>query len=132
MTNILKLIEPRQVCHCCNQSVDNPRVLIDEGGRLINYKGVSAELTGKEFTIVIFLLKRPNYVFLKEIIYDHLYNLLPFCDWPEIKVIDTLICKIRKKLKNTGLVVKSHWGNGYSICVEPMFDIENNTKQKAA
>lgn len=122
----------QQVCHCCGQSVKYPEVLIDEGDRFINYKGVSSRLTSHEFTIAILLLRRPNFTFSKDKIFDEIYGLLPFCDWPDIKIVDVWICKIRKKLSGTGLIVKSHWGNGYSIILEPIPDNVNVSKQEAA
>jgi two-component system cell cycle response regulator CtrA len=34
---------------------------------------------------------------------------------PEIKIIDVLVCKIRKKLKPFGIEISTHWGRGYYL-----------------
>ena len=33
----------------------------------------------------------------------------------EEKIIDVLVCKIRKKLKPYGIDIKTHWGRGYYL-----------------
>jgi two-component system, cell cycle response regulator CtrA len=33
----------------------------------------------------------------------------------EIKIIDVMVCKIRKKLKRHGIDIRTHWGRGYSL-----------------
>lgn len=42
-------------------------------------------------------------------------------DEPDEKVVDVFICKLRKKLKDTGLRIESVWGVGYRLYVPPEF-----------
>lgn len=39
-------------------------------------------------------------------------------DIPDIKIIDVMICKIRKKLKHLGIEIETFWGKGYRISPE--------------
>lgn len=42
-------------------------------------------------------------------------------DGPEIKIVDVFICKLRAKLKDTGIVIETIWGSGYKLLtVEPV------------
>jgi len=34
---------------------------------------------------------------------------------PEIKIVDVLVCKIRKKLRPFGVEIKTIWGQGYML-----------------
>jgi two-component system cell cycle response regulator CtrA len=36
-------------------------------------------------------------------------------DVPELKIIDVFVCKIRRKIKGSGITVKTVWGEGYII-----------------
>lgn len=36
-------------------------------------------------------------------------------DAPEIKIVDVFICKIRRKLQGTGIVIETIWGVGYHL-----------------
>ena len=36
----------------------------------------------------------------------------------EEKIVDVLICKIRKKIKPYGIDIKTHWGRGYYLPAE--------------
>ncbi len=42
--------------------------------------------------------------------YSHNYD-----DWPEPKIVDIFICKLRAKLKRYGIRFETHWGTGYSL-----------------
>lgn len=37
---------------------------------------------------------------------------------PSIKVIDVVICKVRKKLRPHGLAISTRWGHGYALRAE--------------
>ena len=34
---------------------------------------------------------------------------------PEIKTVDVMICKLRRKLKRFGIEIETHWGDGYRL-----------------
>lgn len=72
-----------------------------------------AYLTGSEFAMFRILFERFGRVVSKEAFLDQMYQLTD--KEPDIKIIDVFICKMRKKLKRTGLDVRTWWGRGYSL-----------------
>lgn len=80
-------------------------------GRLKESFGVEPGLA----PILGMLLKR-NFV-SHESLYIVLYCDRPEADWPEPKVLDVQICKLRKRLKMFGLEIKTRWGEGWSMTV---------------
>lgn len=50
----------------------------------------------------------------REQLFDWLYQLRPN-EVPEIKILDVLICKIRKKVEPLGLRIDTLWGRGYGL-----------------
>lgn len=45
-------------------------------------------------------------------------------DAPEIKIIDVYVCKIRKKLVGSNILVNTAWGNGYYVAdAEPLLAV---------
>ncbi|KRE09934.1 hypothetical protein ASE63_05380 [Bosea sp. Root381] len=59
-------------------------------------------------------------------------------DIPDIKVIDVMVSKIRKKLRHMGVEIETRWGEGYSISapmkahVEGIIQVEHNKETAAA
>ena len=54
----------------------------------------------------------------KERAHNELYECGPDADVPNIKLLDTLICTIRRKLKPSGITIKTIWGEGWEISPE--------------
>lgn len=54
--------------------------------------------------------------------HDSLYTVLfagrPECDWPEPKLMDVQICKLRRVLKRHGISIKTRWGEGWLMSSE--------------
>jgi two-component system cell cycle response regulator CtrA len=76
-------------------------------------------LTGKEYEILEFLSLRRGTMLAKELLLHHLYGGV---DEPDIRVIDVFICKLRRKLAQTGNgnhYIQTVWGRGYML---PNFD----------
>ncbi len=71
-------------------------------------------LTVKEYAILELMFLRKGAVLRKEVFLNHLYGGL---DEPEIKIIDVLICKLRKKLAVVGAdtLIRTVWGQGYML-----------------
>lgn len=44
---------------------------------------------------------------------------------PEIKIVDVVICKIRKKLQRFGVEIVTHWGHGYGLRDRASFSRSN-------
>jgi two-component system cell cycle response regulator CtrA len=77
-------------------------------------EGKQVHLTGKEYSILELLVLRKGMVLTKEAFLNHLYGGL---DEPEVKIIDVFVCKLRKKLAQSGAdnMIGTVWGRGYMI-----------------
>jgi two-component system cell cycle response regulator CtrA len=51
----------------------------------------------------------------KEALLASIYYDSQECDIPEIKIIDVIICKLRKKIKHLGIEIETFWNKGYRI-----------------
>ena len=81
-----------------------------------NAAGERIHLTGKEFAILEALIMRRGGLVTRDALMGFLYNGI---DEPEIKIVDVLICKVRKKLNDHGVpgrLIDTVWGRGYRIC----------------
>lgn len=83
--------------------------------------GVDESLTSRLRTVfglepgqseVLGMLMKRNFV-THDSLYTVLYGGRPECDWPEEKIMDVQICKLRRKLKKHGVEVKTRWGEGW-------------------
>ena len=87
--------------------------------------GRQVQLTGKEFAILELMVLRKGMVLTKEAFLNHLYGGM---DEPDMKIIDVFICKLRKKLAQSGAdhLIETVWGRGYMIRephTEPVFPV---------
>ena len=82
--------------------------------RSVSIAGQPVHLTGKEYAILELLVMRKGMVLTKEVFLNHLYGGM---DEPEVKIIDVFICKLRKKLAESGArnVIGTVWGRGYTV-----------------
>ena len=81
---------------------------------------VRVHLTGKEYHLLECLALRVGNLCTKETLFNILYGGM---DEPELKIIDTFICKLRKKLAAAGQgrnYIETVWGRGY-VLREPAF-----------
>lgn len=70
-------------------------------------------LTTKESRIITILRSRPGHVFPRDTLMNALYFDKPDGDWPEPKIIDVFICKLRRKIAPTGCGIQTVYGRGY-------------------
>ena len=86
-------------------NLDSREVIVD---------GKPVHLTGKEYAILELMVLRKGMVLTKEAFLNHLYGGM---DEPEMKIIDVFICKLRKKLVQSGAgdIIETVWGRGYMI-----------------
>ena len=83
--------------------------------RLVTVDGNPVPLTPKEYEILELLSLCKGTILTKEMFLDHLYGGM---DEPELKIIDVLVCKLRKKLaRATGghNYIETAWGRGYFL-----------------
>lgn len=82
-----------------------------ETGRIREAFGLEPDLA----RILGMLLKR-NFV-SHESLYTVMYGHRPECEWPDAKVLDVQICKLRRRLKTYEITIKTRWGEGWSISI---------------
>jgi two-component system, cell cycle response regulator CtrA len=72
---------------------------VDLATKIVEVRGEQVPLTAKEYQVLELLSLRKGFVLTKEMFLNHLYGGLGA---PELKIIDVLICKLRKKLAGYG------------------------------
>ena len=83
--------------------------------KTVEVDGSPVHLTGKEYQMLELLSLRKGTTLTKEMFLNHLYGGM---DEPELKIIDVVICKLRKKLSEaTGgeTYIETVWGRGYVL-----------------
>lgn len=70
-------------------------------------------LTPYEARIIAALYKGKGEVVKKDSILYAMYH--DVLDVPDIKIVDVLVCKARKKLADYGVEIKTAWGRGYYL-----------------
>lgn len=100
-------------CPLCGNPLPPDEVLVDLEGGLIVGGGHVTQLTKQEFALFEALWTARPRVMTKE-------QLLAATaghgfDDREIKIVDVFVCKARKKLEPTGIVIDTAWGRGYRI-----------------
>jgi len=91
------------------------KFLINIDERVVLVDDQPVHLTGKEYGILELLSLRKGTILTKAMLLDHLYGGM---DEPELKIIDVLVCKLRKKLAQaTGgnHYIETVWGRGYVL-----------------
>lgn len=92
------------------------RIIVLEDALGMNAKNVPVDygLTALEASIFGMLDKQRGRALSRDRIFWALYG--DQNDPPATKIIDVVICRIRQKLAPFGLVIRTHWGVGYSLC----------------
>jgi two-component system cell cycle response regulator CtrA len=83
--------------------------------KTVEVSGNRIHMTGREYQILELLSLRKGTTLTKRMFLNHLYGGM---DEPELKIIDVLICKLRKKLSvATGgkNYIETVWGRGYVL-----------------
>lgn len=87
---------------------------LDTERRFVEKDGSELKLTTKEYELVEFLLKNKNIPFTREQLIEKIWG---YDYLGDLRVIDDLVKRIRKKLKqiNSELEISTVWGYGYKI-----------------
>ena len=82
----------------------------------VRFRDTAVRLTPKETAILEVMMLRKGAIVTKASLLTQLYGGV---DEPESKIIDVFICKLRKKLEQTGAVgyIGTAWGHGYVLTV---------------
>lgn len=103
-------------CPVCGGEIRNaPATLVEDRGMVVA-NGSFAVLTGSETTILRELIARFPAVASKERLYNALYA-LDIDGGAQEKIVDVMICKIRKKLAPLGIEITTSWGQGFALGV---------------
>lgn len=79
--------------------------------------GRFAAFTKLEATVFEAFLEKPGRVLSKTQLLDWVYSLTADDD-PDIKIVDVMVCKIRKKLEGMPVSIVTIWGQGYRLVKE--------------
>ncbi|MHC0037589.1 response regulator transcription factor [Pseudoneobacillus sp. C159] len=88
---------------------------INEDTYTVAINGQPIKFPKKEFELLLFLAKHPNRVFGRDDLIERIWG------WDfegEDRVIDLYIKRIRAKLKDASVVIKTVWGVGYQLLEE--------------
>ncbi len=108
-------------CGECGQLIehtnDSPIVkgglTLKPGFQTAEWLGQSVRFTASEFNTLVFIVKRGEVIARKMAIYTEVFEQPD--GTPEPKIVDVIVCKIRKKLASIGGdgLVGTVWGKGY-------------------
>lgn len=104
------------ICACptCGGDIDGIPAVWDAERGIIIANGRFALLTNQEARAVQSLIDRWPGIATKEQMHSDMYAHDPD-GGAEIKIIDVLVCKVRRKVKGMGIDITTHWGSGYAL-----------------
>lgn len=105
-------------CSCgCSSEVERLRDRVEKLEKSIGLKVVGwpvAGMSAMEWQMAQLLLRRQR--ISRESAFDAIYGSHHESDQPEsLRVIDTIVCRMRKRLRGYGITVKNVWHEGYYL-----------------
>jgi two-component system response regulator ResD len=85
---------------------------ISEIKRTVKEKGITIQLTPKEFDLLLFLCKNPDQVFNREQLLDKVWS---YDFMGDTRTVDTHVKNLREKLGFCNTNLKTVWGVGYKL-----------------
>src|SRR5258705_9865399 len=73
--------------------------------------GVAVSRRAGRGSVMGMLLKR-DFV-THDALYVVLYAARPECDWPDARIVDVQISRLRRALRRHGITIKTQWGEGW-------------------
>lgn len=83
---------------------------IDENDKLCYINSEAISLSKKEYELLAFLMKHPNYVHSREDLLKELWE-----NSVSLRTVDTTVSRLRKKLQEYGAYITTRLGFGYSF-----------------
>lgn len=102
------------ICPACGQRVEEPPAAYVESRGMVVANGRFALLTGLEGEVFGHLIRVYPNVAMKEKLHDQIYALDPD-GGANMRVLDVIICKLRKKLRPLGVEIDTAHGRGYAL-----------------
>lgn len=90
-------------------------IKIDKSAHLVKIDEQEIELSVKEFELLVYFIENQKVALSRERILNHVWNYDYFGD---ARTIDTHVKKLRSKLGEKGIYIKTIWGMGYKFEVE--------------
>ena len=87
-------------------------IVADKDAHVVTVDGEEAELSFKEFELLVFFMENEGVALPRERILNSVWNYDFFGD---ARTIDTHVKKLRQKLKDKGSYIKTIWGMGYKF-----------------
>ena len=88
---------------------------IDRDKGLVTYNGATTRLQHRQMEVFMFLYKHRSKNVSRESLMWHLYQ---FRDTePGSKILDVLVCHMRKRLRPIGVEIETIWGFGYRLLI---------------
>jgi two-component system, cell cycle response regulator CtrA len=110
----IKAVIGRSTCRA-RPLIRTGKIAVNLDAGTVDVAGAPVHLTAREYQIFELLNLRKGITLTKEMFLNHLYGGI---DEPEPKIIDVMICKLRKKLSAaTGgdNYIETVWGRGYIL-----------------
>lgn len=98
-----------------NEILQAGGIEIDLQGQVVKIDGEEIELTNKEFDLLHYFFVNQKVALSRETILNNVWNYDYFGD---ARTIDTHVKKLRSKLGDKGVYIKTIWGKGYKFEVE--------------
>lgn len=109
-------MQPDCTCPLCGSIVpDLPVAVLPERGMVVG-NNCFVVMPAGEMVLLQRLIDVFPRLLSKESAMEWMYQLNPDKE-PEIKIVDVLICKIRKKLEPLGIRIDTVWGKGYVLAM---------------
>lgn len=100
-------------CQLCGGPLSRPDVVFLRRRGIVVWDGKAAKLTEQESRFLEVLTLSAPRVVAKSKFLDNVY--LNPDEEPEPKIVDVIVCKLRRKMKGFGVQIETHWGAGYSL-----------------
>lgn len=105
-------------CTQCGSALPELGGIVADGDRgELRYGGVVLGLPEAEFRLIRVLLDNPGRVVSRNALFDSMFWDRGESGEPGSKILDVMVCKIRKKLVPLGIGIATHWGRGYEMVV---------------
>ncbi len=98
-----------------NETLQAGGIEINLQGQVVKIDGEEIELTNKEFDLLHYFFVNQKVALSRETILNNVWNYDYFGD---ARTIDTHVKKLRSKLGDKGVYIKTIWGKGYKFEVE--------------
>ena len=103
-------------CPTCGQDYHADEVCVDPDTGIVYYQDKSAQLTHTEAKLMEALVRAMPRLLDRDQLMGAMYE--GRIEDPDWKIVDVFICKVRKKLKGTGLDIHNVWSRGWQLVTE--------------